>query len=42
MVGQSAQSYFYTESFQPLRFRVDIIDDEADLAAWRLARLRDQ
>jgi hypothetical protein len=29
--------YLYTEPFQPLRFRVDIIDDEADLAAWRLA-----
>src|ERR1700729_597711 len=27
--------YLYTEVFQPLRFRVDIVNDEADLAAWR-------
>ena len=35
--GHRPSQYFYTEPFQPLRFRVDIIDDEADLTAWRLA-----
>lgn len=37
--GHRPSQYFYTEPFQPLSFRVDIIDDEADLTAWRLAGL---